>query len=182
MAGEFDEALAQQLRGLLQQVETSGNETAQRLGEASLSASDVLDVLSGNEGWVAQFEQRIEQQFEALGQRIVERWMQQVDTEIRSSLQASAELAISLFSAEGSSASQRVELADIFTQGGDVTGRLQRVIARSAGEFVEGLFTSTRTSQTESQRSHEEASRFKASRGQVSAELSDALGRGTRYR
>lgn len=181
MVGEFDSALARQMQQLLAQVERTTQQTGQTITGESLSASDVLAVLGENDDWVDAFEQRIERQFDMLADRVVEKWMRNVDSEIRQSLKALAETAVSIFATDGSANAAAQDIEDIFAEGGNISRRLQGVVARSASNLIENVLTVSRTHSQESERSREATQRYKASRGQVNAELSRELAKGKRY-
>jgi len=185
----FDAALAEQLQQLLSRID-SGISTSRNMlseGESAvgngsvLSADHVLQVMSGNGQWLQQFEKQIEQQFQGLGDRILAQWMGTTDREIRNSLKELTEMAISLFQEEQQASLSLTEVEDVFQSGGGISRRLQGLVARSATGFLKDLFTSTKTRRNESQRSQDESTRFKSSRGQVQSELSRELARGQRY-
>lgn len=188
MTDSFTEALARQLQQLFSRIGGGAGQTARDIlpsaeaqdGPGALTPQQIVEVMEGNSEWVRQFENQLERQFTDLADRVLDHWLENTDKEIRNSLKELAAAAIGLFREAGAEdfSAQRLEQA---LASGNIAQGLQGAVLNAAGGFVESLLVRTRTRVRETDRSQEEAARFKASRGQVQAEISRELARGRRY-
>lgn len=184
MSDTFIDTFGRQLQSLGQRLNQGTQQTRQAIApeagtdatEFPISPEQVMGIMQGNSAWMQQFEQNLEQSFSQLGDRILDKWLKNTDSELRKSIRDITELLSDL---SGDAATRK---EGNFLNGIDrVSGSLGRIVTHAAGNLVEELFTHTRHSVSESDRSREEGARFRNSRGQAQADLSRELSQGKRY-
>jgi len=186
MANQFTQAFMRQVQQLLDRVSGGVNRSGQSISAdfgdvgIELSSQQMMEILQGNSQWLDTFEQQIEQRFTTLSERVLNDWEAETERQLKRSLEQLATSTIELFGKQSVTGNNRQNPLENIT-GGNLAQRLGTLVRRSATEFVEDLFARTRTTSQETDRSTREAERYKASRGQVQAELSDELARGRRY-
>lgn len=144
----------------------------------SISPEQVLQIMQGNSELMAQFELNIEKTFADLGDRVLQRWMQNIDGEMRRSLQEVMGLMNDVTGDAMDVISDGGSLAEAFSKN---SSRFGQVLGNLAGSIVQSALTRTRVTSAESQRSREASALFRNSRGQAQADLSRDLAQGKRY-
>ena len=95
MTDTFTEAVNRQLQAMGNTINNGIQQTGQDIagnnGDGntpgfSFTPQQVASVIQGNNEWMQQFEQTLEQSFARLGNRIVQNWMNNTDRELRRSI------------------------------------------------------------------------------------------------
>lgn len=184
MPDSFSDILGRQLQSLGSRLTSGTQSTAQAIApdaqtqstELPISPQDVLGIMQGNSVFMQQFEQSIEQSFSQLGDRVLDKWLQNTDKELRKSVRditdMLAELTGEAITGNG---------GDLLANTDKITGVLSGLVTGAASTALNRLLTRTKTSTSESDRSRETLSRYRDSRGQQQADLSRELSKGKRY-
>lgn len=143
-----------------------------------LTPEQVLEVMQGNSLWLTQFENELEQSFHRVADRSLEYWQHNTDTEIRESLCALGQLSDILIHRTESSVTSKNNTR---SSGSKLSSSPSRITKKATQELFESLFSSEKISSQETDHSQDSSQRYKASRGQTQAKLSNELGRGKRY-
>ena len=186
MTDAFTQTIAREVASLLvqrgEEIQTVSPNSADGF---QLNPQQVLEVMQSNSQWLSQFEGELDQSFQRVANKALDYWLQNTDKEIRDSLKALTHIAEILInrSQDSSFASNSASGGADNTSGNDpLTNALASFAGEVSGSLLEGLFNGgSSTTISESERSRETASHYKASRGQTQAEITKQLGRGTRY-
>lgn len=184
MPDSFSNILGRQLQSLGSRLTSSTQSTAQAIApnsasnktELPISPQDVLGIMQGNSAFMQQFEQSIEQSFAQLGDRVLDKWLQNTDKELRKSVRDISDMLAEL-TGEAITGSG----GDLLANTDKITGVLSGLVTGAASTALNRLLTRTKTTITESDRSKEESARYRDSRGQQQADLSRELSKGKRY-
>ncbi len=157
----------------------------------ALSPEQVMEIMQGNSQWMLQFEQSLEQSFTKLGNRVLDNWTKNVDSELRKSIGDAisilGELAIEggsdLFSSSSAVATSKRKGRQSTTGAAldHASSALGSLIGNVTGNLLNKALTSTKRTSVESERSRSAAEQFRNSRGQSQSDLSQEMARGKRY-
>ena len=182
MTDIFTQTIAQKLSDMLQQ-QGENLDDAQAL---QLTPQQVLEVISGNSDWLQQFEQQLDAMFRRVADNATLYWQETVELQTQALPSKSSELA-EIFSNQNIQAGGFSLTGQNSSNGNSSSGLpnsntpLSRVTAFATNKLLESLFNRSSSNQFESERSTQASTRYKASRGQIQAKLSQQLGRGNRY-
>lgn len=185
MTDQFTQAVAREVATLLAQQgqqfqSTATTSDSEGLG-FQLSPQQVLEVMQGNSQWLSQFEGDLENSFRRVADRALDYWLKHTDREIRDSLRALADIARLLIEQTQDSQTTLTPGASSESLVGNTANLAGNLGGRAIDTLFSALFTRDRRYERETDRSQQENSGYRASRGQLQARLSKELARGKRY-
>ncbi len=143
-----------------------------------VSPTQIMAIIQGDSAFLKQFEQSVEESFSKLGDRVLQNWMQNVDSEMRRGI-SDVIKTMGDFAGDASQILQEGgNLAEAFAKS---SGSFGNALGNLAGGILQSALTRTQTTIQESARSQEATSQFRDSRGQTQADLSEQMARGRRY-
>ena len=168
--------VVQRLQTQMEQTSANGAEGASQ-ARATVSADEVVGLLEGDSAWMSGLEQQLEQDFKRIADKALSYWMDTTARTIRNSIREVSGLLDDLLGAalDGSLSGS---LGDASSP---LRGKVNSVLGAVAGAALQQVLVKTQTTVAETDRSRDEASRFKSSRGQQQSEVSRALANGTRF-
>ncbi len=182
MTDAFTQIIAQQVAQILTQSSQpfQSIETDTESSGFNVTPQQVLAAMQGNSQWLKQFEQEVEQSFKRAADNSLRYWREHTDKEMRDSIKDLAQITQIILKER-----QQVGQAGVGSSrsgnNANSVRNLPNLVVSLTARLLGNLTESRSINQSETARSKQISGQYKASRGQIQAEMAKELSRGQRY-